>query len=71
MLLPVPCRSFKPQNIFQAQVINEREPSSQQKMQFTSARDIFSHYESNQSSMDYEELCSLLNNLSHVIIPFD
>lgn len=71
LLLPVPQRGFKPQNIFQAPSINAREPSSQQKMQFTSARDIFSHYESNQGSIGYDELCSLLNNLSHVIIPFD
>ena len=71
LLLSVTQRNFRPQSLFQGVSINERAPSSQQKQRFTSAHDILKYFEKNQSSIGYDELCSLLNNLSHAIIPFD
>ena len=66
----LPVRSFKINHIFQSGTIDERKTSIDT-LRYTSANDIFKYYESNGKSVGYDELCSLFNNLGHVVIPFD
>jgi hypothetical protein len=62
-------RGFALRNPFVAPTLNVREEASESA--FTDSREIFKHIKTHKEHMAFPEASRLLNDLSHVIIPFD